>query len=273
MSDIDNALGRLYSIGLSGAPSIDAPDGGKIVVLPDGFATHKVEPLEEPLTRIKQSVHLHDADSAVAYINRYKTDATQLFAEPGFIAESGRAVIYAIFDYHAPGNPDRLAHKAVYMPRYSDQWNIWKQPRKLSQLEFCEFIEENRGDIVAPEAASLLDMVRQFKSSKKTEYQSVVYQPNGEIKLAYSELEDKGPMSTAMPQQLDVGIPVYFRGQNYSVPILVRYRVANGGVQFELKPDRLDLIEDHAFNELSASVGEATGVQLYLGRVYLGRVR
>lgn len=72
--------------------------------------------------------------------------------------------------------------------------------------------------------------------------------------------------NTDAAETMTLGIPVYFRGTVYAVPVLVRYRVGNGGVQFQLKMDRADLIEDAAFGELVAATDEATGIEVYLGR-------
>lgn len=243
------------------------PDGGMAIVLPTGYELSKLPPVEPPLPRIRQSLTFHDRDSFVAYVNRFRTEATQLFAEPGFLADH-QAHVTASIDYHLPGVPNRLAHKAAYLPRYSEQWQRWvaacRQPMK--QAQFAEFVEENRSDIVDPEAARLLDIVRTFKASKKVEFDSVVYQPNGDIRLGYDERTQQNGTSGVLPEVMKLGMPVYFRGTTYAVPVFVRYRVADGAVQFQLKLDRADVIEDAAFGEITAAIHEATGIGVYLGR-------
>ena len=251
------------------APTHTAPDGSLVVIVPQGYKAEKLPPLDVPLTRIKQGVKLHDKDSFVAYVNRFKRPATQIFAEPGFLS-GGQAGMNAVIDYHADTNAaDYGVHTATYTPRYSEQWTRWqnacKQPMK--QAEFAEFIEEVRADIREPDAANLLDIVRTFKASKRTEFDSVVYQPNGDVKLAYDERTEQKGSSGVLPETMKLGIPVYFRGTPYVVPVLVRYRVgaSAGGVAFALKLDRADVIEDTAFSELTAAVADATGIGVYLG--------
>ena len=65
---------------------------------------------------------------------------------------------------------------------------------------------------------------------------------------------------------MTLGIPVYFRGTMYAVPVFVRYRVGNGAVEFQLKLDRADVIEDAAFAELTTEIASACGIEVYLGR-------
>ena len=267
MNDMGQMLETALQVVASRAPAHDTPDGGKIVIIPEGYVAERVAPLEAPLPRIKQSVTMHDKDSFVAYVKRYQSEATRVFAEPGFLA-GGAAHVTAVFDYHMPGAADYGAHSSRYMPRYSDQWNRWAKVcgAPLKQAEFAEFIEEVRADIREPEAAKLLDVVRAFKASKKMEFDSVVYQANGDVKLVYDEKTLQTGASGVLPEQMKLGIPVYFRGDVYAVPVFIRYRVGNGGVQFQLKLDRADLIEDAAFTDMAAKIGEATGIDVYLGR-------
>ena len=267
MDDIANTLEKALNIAVSRAPSHETPDGGKIIVIPEGYRAERVGPLETPLPRIKQAVILHDRDSFIAYLNRYKSEATRIFAEPGFLA-NGAARVVATMDYHQPNAADYGVHVATYSPRYSDQWMRWHTAAKtpMKQAEFAEFIEETRADIVEPEAAKLLDIVRTFKASRKTEFDSVVYQPNGSVSLTYDDKTEQKGASGALPETMKLGIPVYFRGTPYAVPVFVRFKVGGGAVQFALKIDRADVIEDAAFGELTKQVHEATGIDVYLGR-------
>lgn len=247
-------------------PEHETPDGGKALIVPDGYRVERITPVEPPLPRIKQTPVMHDRDSFAAYVNRFKQANTQLFAEPGFLATGG-AHVTAVIDYHSPTVPDRSAHVVCYRPRYSEQWQRWVSASKapMKQAQFAEFVEECRADIVEPEAARLLDIVRTFKASKKVEFDSIVYQPNGDVKLAYDEKTQQNGSSGALPELMKLGIPIYFRGTVYAVPVFVRYRVADGAVQFQLKIDRADVIEDAAFGEVMAGISEATSIGVYLG--------
>lgn len=267
MDNTAETLEKALSIAVSRAPAHDTADGGKLVIIPEGYRAERVAPLDQPLTRIKQAVILHDRDSFIAYVNRYKSEATRIFAEPGFLA-NGAARVVATMDYHQPGAADYGVHVATYSPRYSDQWQRWHNAAKapMKQAEFAEFIEEVRADIVEPDAAKLLDIVRTFKASRKTEFDSVVYQPNGSVSLTYDDKTEQKGASGMLPELMKIGIPVYFRGTAYAVPVFVRFKVGGGAVQFALKIDRADVIEDAAFGELTAKINEATGIDVYLGR-------
>lgn len=260
-------LEKALSIVVSRAPSHDTPDGGKLVIIPEGYEAHAVAPAEKPLFRIVQNVTMHDRLSFVAYVNRYKDEHTRVFAEPGFLAD-GKAHLTAVFDYHAPSAADYGVHTAKFSPRYSEQWQRWHRActQPMKQAEFAEFIEEVRGDITTPSAASLLDIVRAFKATKKVEFDSVVYQPNGDVRLVYDERTEQKGQSGSLPEVMGIGIPVYYRGTPYALSVLVRYKLVSGAVVFSLKIDRADIIEDAAFSELTEAVKLDTGIEAYLGR-------
>lgn len=264
--DQNNQLETALNTVAARAPAHETPDGGRLILVPEGYRAERVEPLDPP--RIKGAVTVHDRDSFVAYVNRFKTDDTRIFAEPGFLA-NGVARIVAIIDYHGPNAPAHGVHSVTYALRYSEQWQRWTKTcagAALKQAEFAELIEEARADIVEPEAAKLLDIVRVFKASKKVEFDSLAYQPNGDVKLVYDERTQQTGSSGPLPEVMKLGIPVYFRGAGYAVPVFVRYRMADARVVFALKMDRADVIEDSAFNELVSSVSEATSIDAYLGR-------
>lgn len=268
MDNTAETLETALNIVATRAPAHDTPDGGKLVLVPDGYKAERIAPLEPPLPRIRQAVMMHDRDSFTAYVNRYKAEATRIFAEPGFLAGGGVAKISATLDYHMPGMADHCAHTATYSPRYSEQWMRWHKAASapMKQAEFAEFVEEVRGDIVEPDAARLMDIVRTFKASKKVEFDSLVYQSNGDVMLGYDERTEQKGTSGALPEKMKIGIPVYFRGTTFAVPVFVRFKVSGGVVQFQLKIDRADVIEDEAFSELTAKVHETTGIDVYLGR-------
>lgn len=258
----------IYDQGRAAMPEIELPDNKLGIVIPKDYKIEQFSAVEPELTRIHQSVTVYDEPSFIAYVNRFKDADTQIFAVPGFI-NNGQASIVASIDYHMPGEPTRNSHFCTYAPRYSEPWKRWHAVCKdpLKQVPFAELIEECRADIQEPAAALLLNIVRTFKANKKTDFDSVVYQTNGSVTLNYSESVQQQGQSGALPEVMQLGIPVYFRGQAFKIPVMVRYRVGNGGVTFDLKLDRADIIEDAAFGEILARIEKECEVKPYLGSV------
>ena len=76
--DTTNEIETAINAVASRAPAHDLPDGGKLVIVPDGYRAERVDPAMPP--RAVQHVTMHDSESFVAYVNRFKTAATQIFA-------------------------------------------------------------------------------------------------------------------------------------------------------------------------------------------------
>lgn len=246
---------------------LDLQNGETGILVPEGFSLTRIPPLEKILPRISQIILMHDKLSFVAYVNEYKSAQSKVFAEPGFV-RSGQSQVTAVLDYHSKDAAEYGVHVVVYSPRYSDQWVAWQNACKtvMKQAEFAEFIEEVRADIHTPEAAQLIDIVQEFKAAKRTDFDSLVRQPGGNVRLNYSETVEQKGSSGLLPEKMTLGIPVYFRGTTYSVPLFVRFKVSGGAVTFALKLDRADIIEDAAFNEIVATIAQETNLPVYLGR-------
>lgn len=273
------AIGALRDILELRAAPVDNADGGKTIIVPDGYRPHVMPPLEKPLTRIHQQVTLHDMPSFLDYVNAYKTANSRIFAEPGFVATNKEAHLVAYLDYHWPAHkgddataahsplPDHVRHAAVYAPRYSDAWARWMGIKgEIEQATFAELVEECRVDIVDPPAAALLDLISTFKATKKVEFNSLAHQRDGSVVLQYSDEVQKSG-STIMPEKLVLGIPVYYRGAPFEVDVLVRFKVDAGKVKFRLVVHRPDRIEDAAFESLVADVAEKTALPVHRGRI------
>lgn len=267
MTQLDSkVLDNIYLKGAASQAPVPLPDGGLGIVLPDGYSVERIAPLEKPLPRIRQSVTFNDAESFVAYVNRYKDERTRIFSLPGHLSTTKSAAFTALLDYHKAGTAEHVAHIARFAPPYSEQWTRWTKAIDMGQPAFAEFIEENRKDIVKPEAASLLDIVSKFRAKKTSEYDAVVYQQNGDLTLSYSEkTEHAGKGSIVVPQQLELGIPVFFKGAAYSVPVFLRYKLREAVLTFQIKVDRADYIEQAAFDEISKKIADETKIEVYLG--------
>jgi hypothetical protein len=98
----ENLLNKVFEQGRKSPKAIELPNRDSAIVIRDHDGSDKVHvfPYKEPdLQRIHQSVTLHDAESFIAYVNRFKLSETKIFAEPGFIS-GGMPKMVAVIDYH-----------------------------------------------------------------------------------------------------------------------------------------------------------------------------
>ena len=270
------AITKILDEGWSKQQPVRGADQSLSVFVPAGYQKHVIPPIEPPLLRVHQRVIFTELESFLDYTKKFKRETTVLFGEPGHLAKSEYAHIDAVIDYHKSADEAmRLQHVAAFQPVYSEEWSKWVSglPPAFEQREFAEFIEENRSDIREPTAASMLDLVTKFKASKKVEFNSVTYQPNGDVKMGWDESTQalgRGNEPITVPTEMKLGIPVFFKGELYEVPLFIRYKVGGGKVMFQLKPDRADLIESKAFEGMVKKTAETLSLPVWLGSTTYG---
>ena len=256
---------------LSASMSYDTADGITHIPLPKGWEVNQIRPQNLNLDHIRQRVTVYDEASFIAYLKEYQKPTTRVFGFPGFMAQSGgQPMIKAVIDYHGKDVPERCDHSVVFQPRYSDYWRRWIMGvcmRALSQAEFVEHIEENRNDVADPTAARMLDIINNFKASKKSEFTSIIRLSNGDVTLVHDEKTEQQGSSGPVPEVMSLGIPVFFNGPRYAVPLWIRFRIGGGAVKFQLKAESADRIEASAFEDITKRITEATGIPVYLGTV------
>lgn len=261
-----DALAKAFELGAMRSPVYDTPDGGYAVLVPPGYDLETVPPLDRPLTHIHQTTTLLDMDSFNDYVVHFKTPATRIFAVPGYL-NSGIAQFRAAMDFHETSDKAGYGHhNAIYQPPYSEEWKRWTKAGVMKQAEFAEFIEENRRDIVTPDAANLLDLVRRFKATKKQDYDSLVYQPDGSTAINWVDKTTSATGVIPVPETLKLGIPVFFQGARYEINVFMRYKLTEGILAFTIKVDRPDYAEQTAFDVIKNEIANATGLRVYLGK-------
>lgn len=264
-----DAIARLARGGIEIKTFTDAR-GDVHALVPAGFEMQKIAALEPKLTRIHQRVTMLTEDSFVSYVNRWKGQSTRIF-----MVDQPQVGFTAVIDYHHPADADQVlntlpnykAHVVTFAPRIADEWKIWTKAEAMTQTAFAEFIEERRFDIQTPDAATLLDIVRTFKASRKQDYDSLTYANNGDVKVHYSEetVVAGGRKEVAVPSELTLGIPVFFKGPRFAVHVFMRYNLNSGKLAFAVKVDRPEYVLDEAANDIVARIAENTGIEIYRG--------
>lgn len=263
----DAAITAIAELARNGQQIFDHPQGGKAVLKPDGEVVH-LQPVDKPLTHIKQKVQMLDTGSFVAYVNRFQDNGvTTIFGDY-------RAMkIRALIDYHSrldQPQPGRLAHDVEFIPPWSEQWARWRviDGKPQTQREFAEFIEENLQDVVTPEGAAFLDLVTGLQATKKVAFASGVRLHDGSNQLTYSEdVEARGKGTITFPSEFEIGVPLLFGGEAYRIRCLLRYRIDEGKLVFAVRVHRRLFLEQTAFNDVVAEVAKGTGLQVLLGAV------
>lgn len=234
------SVSLLLAAGKSQAPAVSIPGHQVGTIIPDGYRFEPI-PFADPaplLPYIKQAVELSDADSFVAYVKRYQTKNTLIFATLPIGVSGAGAEFRAVFDYHVGGKGEehvaaRCSHQAFFPCPPSTNWTAWLAVNGKAQTQdaFISFIEANSIDIVSPDAASLMEMAANFESKTEVEFVSKVDRLTGARKLSFNETVSGGATTKGtitVPDSLKVKLPVFEGGKPFDLTARLEWRPSNG---------------------------------------------
>lgn len=211
-------------------------------------STHRVEEMERLLpqpTAKRGTLTFTRRESFVAYVTDHKSEtATRMFFNG--------TQFQAVLDHHSVEKAGWKQHVAIYAPSYSPEWLVWipKNKTPMKQADFSEFIEENRSDVLNPDAGALLDMVRELESVRDVTFKGTLKKDNTVQRVEYEEntvTRAKGDIE--FPTEIVLKLPV-FDGENLQAfPCRLRV-VPQGGtlcLSYEIRnlTTRLQAIKDH----------------------------
>jgi uncharacterized protein YfdQ (DUF2303 family) len=262
----DKAIAAIAKLTNAGAKPIDVPGGNTpVMVIPNDMKVVSLAEFvyndrsERPI-RMKGTVKVLDGDSFLKYWNLFSDANSRVFAD-----EEKESVL-AILDYHGSGSdgaPRWGQHRIEINLRKAREWNIWKgqSGKKVTQMDFAEFLEDNAPDIVDPPAATMLEVARDLKATTDGSFNSSFEQKNGSVNFKYSE-ETKGTygkQNVEVPDSFKVSIPVHIGGDRITITARLRYRVNAGKLVLWFDLLRAEEIEHKAFLQIEEKIKAGVG--------------
>ena len=234
-------------------PHLLLPEGVKAVDISDWLPTP---------ARVEADPQFVNAESFAEYVNRFKTGNTLLFSSRG----SGR--IRAEIDYHAPdGTASWCDHSATLVLTKSEEWNAWtaKNEKQLSQIEFAEFLEDQNHCIIEPDAAKMVEIALNLKSTVDVTFESRVNVQTGGSTFVYKEDVKSADAHLTMPNLLCIALPPFVDEKPIYMAVRLRYRINGGKPTFFYRLDRRSRVIDQAVAAVNEKVAQLTGLPVMVG--------
>ncbi len=205
--------------------------------------------------------YVQDQAGFITIFNRYKNDDSTMV-----YADRKKGVFNAVFNDHSPQDTGWCDHVCVYSCEKSNEWEAWlnKDGVKMTQEDFAQFIEQNLVDIVDPSSAHMLAISRELVARKSAKFSSFISFSNGSHQFYYDE-DIKGSNKSGklkVPETFKIGIPVFLNGACYGINARLRCRIKEQSLQMWYELIRPHNVYEDAFNEIHASITEATGMEL-----------
>lgn len=259
------------------AQILKGDDGRQFLLRPSGLTSEEItDPHGLKLAKpryIHQRVTLQTRDSLAEYVNRFKTEASILFAD------QEKSTIVAALDYHAKADPDadiageanHAAHRASLELPFSEEWRVWTgfADRLVGQLEFARFIEENAADVAAPSAADLIETVRDLQAHRKVNFIKAVRTASNNENFEFtSESDARTRGGVELPTQFVLNLPVYFGESPTELRAFLRWEISDeGGLKLGIQLHRAEHVRQAAFRLIATDIYERTNSPVVYGRI------
>jgi len=242
---------------------VDDGDFRDFVVVPEGYNLQTMEHLYPAPWRKRGLVTLHDAKSFGRYLNE-QGGAISIFG----VRSKGAFV--AILDSNTMAGPGWQEHRAAFTASYTPEWNRWLNGngKRMSQVDFASFIEDNLPDVTDPVGAEMLEMCRLLEAKKKVEFISGVRLSNGENELSYEETISgtAGKGKFPVPETFTIAIPPFEGSDRFKMSARLRYRIGDDKklvMWFDL--DRPHKIVEAAVADIWTEIESITSIQIFNG--------
>lgn len=212
-----------------------------LVVFP---AINRVSSLETYLpkpVRKRGAALVKDTNSFIHYVQLHQEPGTLLFGD----LDTTGASITAILDYHlsnaGPDKPDFVPgtagwgeHICKLVMEHSPEWKVWAAHNEhlFTQTEFALFLEDNRLDIVSPEAGEVIDIAKCLEATTGSQFKSAIRLDNGDRKFKYETQTTARAGETGaltIPEKIKLKLPVFINGPAFEIEAFFRYRLKSDG--------------------------------------------
>ena len=206
-----------------------------------------------------------DVASWAAYVKRYGPTGTTI------VTWSEKALT-ATLDYHTRTQPGRAQWKARHEFKSTLEWRAWTEVLGggggVSQQLAVEKLEERLGDITAPPAADVLNILRSLRGNVKANAETTL-RPDGTTSVSFSQDNTaRGAGGVELPAALTIQIPV-LKGLPalYKINVRLRVTVTNDAkLALRFSPQNVDKIWEEVVSEQVAAAEEALGADYKLLR-------
>jgi hypothetical protein len=232
-------------VGLSTVPGTNIP----FAVVPEGYELKSLaEHLSQPV-EIKQNITLNDVDSFTAYLGKFALRGrTVVFSDLASLSMT------AVIDYHDGAirpdaeelpegfstlattgidvqGPAQWGRHVVHLQLLrAPEFDAWAKhnDNMIPQVQFADFLERHAGEIVRPDAATMLEVAKTLYQKSKIVYVSSENLQNGDNRLTYQEESESGAGAKGtidIPSNFQIGVRIFRYANPFGIDCLYRYRV------------------------------------------------
>lgn len=237
------------------------PDGAPYTLLPPGWTCQEL-PRDSNPPRPHLTAKLRDAASFVDYFNTHKGPESRIYAS---LQPARFLAVLDDIDSAADGKGWRQFRADFTVPA-SREWGVWNgaHGKRMTQLEFAEFLQDNLPDVLVPDGAALLEMALRFEASQAGNFVAAQRLQDGSHDLQW-KADNNASGTVKLPEQVTLRLPVFENTEPVDMQARLRYRLDSGRLTIWFELVRPHKVMEAAFRSTWAFIKEACGEVIYLG--------
>ena len=253
-------------------PQVVINENGKfLLAVPHGYdLLDRSDHLPHP-ARAEGSVHMHDADSFIALVNRQADESRALIYVNADYADCVKAVA-VLNDHHTDGTAGWRDHCIHFSPRRTNEWDRWLNANGraaiMTQSDFAFFLEANADDIIEPAGGDILRFVTTLSETRKVRYGSAINLQNGMMQIEFTEEGDNATRGKLdLFKEFTLALRPLRGAEPYKLKARLRYRIDrnSGEIAFWIDLHRPERILEDATAKVVERLQAETAVQTLFG--------
>lgn len=249
-------------------------NGVKYIATPNDFAVKEAGNPARDMRRFS----VVDGRSFINYTALHRTPRTAINIRQSW-PQSDKVLAEGIMDDGAAdGVTSWRGHTVEFSPKLTPQFQDWldKNKQPMSQMEFCEFLDEHSLEIVRPEddknapsSSEIVGFAANLHDVKKVEFKKSVNLNNGRVQISYNEKDD-GEGSIMIPRNFYIRLrPVAGYADVVTLYVNLRYRIVESTkIVFILSFRNLDAFFDDLRSNLTNEVVDKAEKELKIPVYY-----
>lgn len=217
---------------------------GRVVMIKDQIENFRTAPARRKGTAIAGTLA-----SFIALVNRHKDAQSALFGATSWPEPK----LTAVLDYDSAEAPARFGqHRVVYEFPLTEEFKAWVDgdSKQMNQTAFAIFLEDHAAELAAPDAyeketyealfkesfatpSEVLELSRYLEVYVAAKAKQGVRLQTGERVVEFAEEhQNASGGKVTIPGIFMVSVPAFVDGNVVRIPARLRYRLANGSVNW-----------------------------------------